>query len=84
MYSVFWVKPHNKTSNEIHLFNLLTFHVSKNKWHARGNLITFYNKKAEPTELKWKRRKYNIRDSQCTLFSGSTELPSLALPNIIL
>ena len=27
------------------------------------------------------KRKYNIRDCQCTLFSSSTEVSSLTLPN---
>ena len=62
----------------------LSNNVFKQKEHEQMLLITFYDKKAEPTELKWKRRKYNIRDSQCTLFSSSTELWSLALLNIIL
>ena len=37
----------------MHLFNLSNFHVSKDEWHARGNLVTFYEKK---TEL-WRKQK---------------------------
>ena len=36
----------------MHLFNFSTFQVSKDKWHARGNLITVYVKKTGHRELK--------------------------------
>ena len=32
----------------------------------------------------WNKRKYNTRDSQCTLFSSSSRLSSLTLPNTFL
>ena len=65
--------------------NLSTFHVSKDYCHARGNLITFYDKKTTEHEgLKRKKRKYNIRYYQSTLFSRSNEVLSPTVPNIIL
>ena len=45
-------------------------------------LISLYDKETERRELK-KKRKYNLRDCQFTLFSSSTELSSPTLPNII-
>ena len=62
-YTYFLIKKYNYFSNSF---------AACDQPYARGNLITFYDKKTEHREPENSKRKCNIRDYERTLLSSST------------